>query len=481
MVKALMRLPWPRNGSMGPKIQAPDATWHAGCLLVRDACLSRPLTLIVIIMDRNFASHPARAAFTGLAALALSSLASAQGQDFIVPSGSTIIYNTAVNGPIDVNRFIIERNATFAVVGARPLKISAASVEIDGVLTASGQNSQGVTSLNTTNQPEFGAPGNAGGGAGGVGSSLMAESTPAGLKGEEAYGLNLMGIAPGGGQGGETGYAPFGPNAKENRRGAGGGGGALASNQPVTADPFAEENLGLIAQPGMGGGPNGTGALSANAPAAGGLPGLPFFQDGTSDNDFWGTKVTPAGTLIGEARRPLPGRGGGAGGDAVASATFPRDPFSISGDEKGAGGGGGGGLVLIVTRSFRLGDEGRLLANGGSGGGGENVIFFDRVGGGSGGGSGGWIVLESPMMDLSNASDNSIVALGGQGGQGRENRFPGGPFGNDIIGAGGNGGPGVIQLHVPSGLESQILLPANKSAADLTQPDAHVLLPELIQ
>ncbi|QDV06486.1 hypothetical protein Poly30_19960 [Planctomycetes bacterium Poly30] len=432
--------------------------------------------------SRQFLPAPLRQPLlAGLAALALAPLAAAQGQDLIIPSGSTVVYNTAVSGPIEVNRFIIERDATFAVVGTLPLKISAASVEIDGTLSASGQNNSGVTTLNTTNQPSIGSPGAAGGGSGGTGSVLTNASTPAGLPGDEAYGIQFPGLPPGGGQGGETGYAPLGPMAKENRRGAGGGGGALAANQPVSMDPFAEENIGLIALPGMDGGPNGTGAISGTMRAAGGLPGLPVFQDGNPDNDFWGMKVTPTGTIIGEVRRPLPGRGGGAGGDAVASATFPLSPFFAGGDEKGAGGGGGGGLVLIVARTFRLGEEGRLMANGGHGGGGENTIFFDRVGGGSGGGSGGWIVLESPMMNLSQASDASITALGGRGGEGRENRFPGGPFGNDIPGAGGNGGPGVIQLHVPTGQPSMILLPPNKTLEDLTQPDAHVLLPALTQ
>ena len=413
------------------------------------------------------------------AVLALTSFAFAPltiAQDLIVPSGSTVVYNTFFSGPIDVNRFVIEPNANFVVIGSRPLKITAASVEIDGNFLANGFTNQGVATLNTTNQPELGAIGAAGGGDGGTGSANTMASTPAGLAGGESYGISFPGIAPGGGGGGESGYAPI---LKEDRRAAGGGGGALAANQPVSNDPFAEENLGLLAQSGMDGGAGGTGAISGAAPAAGGLPGLPLFQDSNQQNDFWGTKVTPAGTIVGEVRRPLPGRGGGAGGDAVRSATFPLNPFLATGDEKGAGGGGGGGLVLIATRTFRMGTDGRLLANGGNGGAGENVIFFDRVGGGSGGGSGGWIVLDAGEIDLSNASDNSITAVGGRGGAGEQDRMPGGPFGNDIPGAGGNGGPGVIQLHVPSGLESEISLPAGKTLDDLTVPNAHVLLPKL--
>ncbi len=435
-------------------------------------------------MTPDSPSGTTRRSLTGAAILALTSYAfaapaTAQGQDLIIPSGSTIAYNTSVSGPINVDRFVIEPNANFVAIGSAPLKITAASVEIDGTFLANGFNSQGVTGLNATNIPEQGALGSAGGGQGGTGSANTTASTPSGLNGVESYGISFPGIALGGGGGGESGFAPLGAEAKNNRRGAGGGGGALAANQPVANDPFDVANRGLIAQSGMGGGVNGTGAISGNARAAGGLPGIPLFQDSNPNNDFWGTKLTAQGSIIGEVRRPLPGRGGGAGGDAVASATFPLNPFTANGDEKGAGGGGGGGLVLIVTRTFRLGADGRLLANGGSGGGGENVIFFDRVGGGSGGGSGGWIVLDAGMIDLSNAADNSITAVGGQGGAGREDRTPGGPFGNDIDGAGGNGGPGVIQLHVPSGLEASIALPAGKSTADITSPDAHVLLPKL--
>ena len=416
-----------------------------------------------------------------LVSFAYPALAAAQGRDFIVSAGETRVYNASIQGPITVNRFAIEAGGEFVAIGPAPLKIAAASVDIDGGFFASGMNSAGVLTINDTDQAEVGALGSLGGGQGGTGSVNTLASTPVGLKGGESYGMSLPGIPLGGGGGGETGFAaPVpGSSTKDIRRGAGGGGGALAANSPISSDPFATEDIGLLAQAGMDGGPNGTGAISGNARAAGGLPGLPFFQDSDPSNDFWGTKASVAGPIIGEAGRPLPGRGGGAGGDAVSSATFPLNPFSADGDEKGAGGGGGGGLVLIITRSFRLGSTGRLAANGGSGGGGENALFFDRVGGGSGGGSGGWIIVDSLEMDLSMASDNSITALGGQGGPGRENRFPGGPFGTDFPGAGGNGGPGVIQLHVPSGLEAEVLVPAGKSTSDLSAPDAHILLPQL--
>ena len=149
------------------------------------------------------------------------------------------------------------------------------------------------------------------------------------------------------------------------------------------------------------------------------------------------------------------GSGGGAGGDAVNSNSFPLIPFNPAGDEKGAGGGGGGGgLEILAIGLIQIGDDsftGSLAAEGGSGGGGENTGFFDRIGGGSGGGSGGHIILssatgitiygraESATEDPYNPgnwwyADNFIApagtkhdprpisAVGGQGGAGRENK-----------------------------------------------------------
>jgi len=166
------------------------------------------------------------------------------------------------------------------------------------------------------------------------------------------------------------------------------------------------------------------------------------------------------------------GRGGGAGGDASLGATFPGALFQPGGDEKGAGGGGGGGLLLVNARVIRVGPTGSVRADGGDGGGGENTFFFDRIGGGSGAGSGGWIILQALQFDLSAAGPDALRALGGRGGRGRNDV-------HDVQGAGGNGGPGVIQLHTPDGTPGALRLPAGLGLADLTAPDAVVLLPAL--
>lgn len=410
-------------------------------------------------------SRIAPALITALTAL---TVPSALAQDLIIPSGTTFVHDTATTRRLDLNRLIIESGATLRVVGPRAFSVTAAEVRIDGTLDASGLSSGGVGTLNTTNQPEPGAAGSAGGGNGGAGSSFTMQSTPSGLRGFGSFNASIGALAGGGG-GGETSFHPF---DKDARRGAGGGGGALATDQPVVTNPLDPQNLGLVATGGFDGGATGTGAISGTTPAQGGSQGTPIFMDADPANNFWGERISSGSLIIGEAGRPFPGRGGGGGGDAVRSATFPNSPFSPAGDEKGAGGGGGGGLVIILARKITIGPAGHLIANGGTGGGGENVTFFDRVGGGSGGGSGGWIVLEALELDFSLASDDAITALGGRGGTGRNNM-------EDVVGAGGNGGPGVIQLHAWSGTSAGILLPPGKVIDDLTTPDGIVLLPVL--
>jgi len=423
-------------------------------------------------MKHSNRTTPLLGAATLAATLAAAAPASAQGQDLIVPAGTVITYQTS-NGPLRLRNLHIEAGGTLRAWGPEPLRISASRAIIDGTLDASGGNSQGVVTLNTTNIPEPGAPGVAGGGRGGTGSELTTASTPAGTPGLGSYDVPFFIPSVQGGSGGESCYALGDPDA---RRAAGGGGGALSVNQPVTADPLAEANRGLVATAGFGGSPMGTGAISGGtsqpAPPVGGAAGLPIFRDLDPDNDFWGERIVGGALVVGEASGPWGGRGGGAGGDACRGATFPLLPFNPIGDEKGAGGGGGGGVVLLLARRIEVGPEGRIRADGGHGGGGENTVFFNRVGGGSGGGSGGWIVLEALEIDLSQAGAAAITALGGRGGPGRNNA-------HDVVGAGGNGGPGVVQLHTPSGTAAELLLPAASDVGDLTSPDGVVLLPVL--
>ena len=391
-------------------------------------------------------------------------LVQAPAQDWIIPSGTTVHYDTTGTArPLYFGRVVIETGARLVVRGDEPLSIVCAELSVEGELDVSGERSLGVLTLNTTNIPEVGAPGGPGGGAGGTGSVNTPAPSPMGLPG-----LAYRGLGRGGG-GGESAYAL---GASESRRAAGGGGGRLAADRFFDPNPLHPSNRGYVATDGLGGNPVGLGAVSQSLPAAGGAAGAAVFADSDPSNDFWGVRVTAAGLQVGEAPRPMGGRGGGAGGDASRSATFPSALFLAGGDEKGAGGGGGGGLLLVNARVIRIGPSGVIRADGGDGGGGENTLFFDRIGGGSGAGSGGWVVLQALQFDLRLTGPDALRALGGRGGRGANEQ-------HDVQGAGGNGGPGVIQLHTPDGTQGALLLPAGLGLEALTAPDAVVLLPAL--
>ncbi len=382
--------------------------------------------------------------------------ASAPGADITIRAGQSVLFDTA-SGPLVLDNLTIEAGATVRVIGTRPLYLFAhGAVVVEGLLDLSGFDAQSVATLNTSNQPEPGAAGGPSGGDGGVGSASTNTSTAAGGDGQALF-------RPGGG-GGESGYSSS--SLRNDRRPGGGGGGALAAHQPVHPDPSHPSNVGLIAEAGNAGSPRATGAVNGLNPPQGGAAGLAVFIDADPRNDFWGVKTLAGASIVGELSYPVPGAGGGAGGDAIVGGVFPPTTWSPIADEKGAGGGGGGGLGFLVARSISLGAAGSIRTNGGAGAFGENVIFFDHIGGESGGGSGGYLVMQAEAIDLTLASAGSITALGGHGAKLPPNLGAGG---------GGNGGPGVIQLHVAD--PSQLLLPTGTTLDQLTSPRAHVLQP----
>jgi hypothetical protein len=425
------------------------------------------------------------------------------------PGGIITTTQTVINGVLDVRDLRIGTNAKLIFVGPNPVTILASGkVEIFGEISVRGSNNPGVGTLNTTNQPEVGASGNAGGGGGGAGSFLTSQSTPRGGAGDGAFNAPDQG-----GRGGESGYAP---NSVNNRRPGGGGGGRFGLDtffdhdaDPNNSLPRCQVLVGLDAEYGGDGGLGGLGAISQTANAKGGAIGPDPFLDDNEDNNFFGTLLTSGGDLIlGELTQTWAGSGGGGGGDAVNSSTFPLTPFNPKGDEKGSGGGGGGGgLRILAIEEISVGPVGRIVADGGHGGGGENTSFFNRVAGGSGGGTGGHIVLSSATrVEVSGQADGgeawysdnpvagthgvrAISSLGGQGGAGNANKggaketgattwrcdriprswvepvdgpnvpprdnscYSNQPDFNDLIGgptvgAGGDGGPGIIQVHV---------------------------------
>ena len=414
------------------------------------------------------------------------------------PGGLPTGTQTCINGIVDVRNLYIPATSRMVVVGPNTLTISATgSVIIDGELIVKGSDSPGVQTLNTSNQPEPGAAGNAGGGFGGQASYLTSQSTPAGQTG---YGPFQQ--PGGGGAGGEAGY---GTGSSSNRRGAGGGGGVFGPDVFYDggtggASVRVQELIGLDAETGFHGGDNALGALSGNPPPAGGATGIGPFIDGDLNNDFLGLMLMDGSgeIVLGELAKVWAGAGGGGGGDSVSSNSFPLDPWSNSGDEKGSGGGGGGGgLLVLALGEIRVSDTGSINADGGTGGGGENTNGFDRVGSASGAGSGGHIILQSstavrvegdPSLGFENVYKDSaaghdprpISAVGAEGGAGKGNKggarqggaqlpwkcdaitpeyldgnppesetcFTANTINGHVDGAGGDGGPGVIQVHV---------------------------------
>lgn len=445
----------------------------------------------------------------------------------IINNDNQTAQETVVNGRVDIHDLHVTASGTLVIQGPNPCTILVAgSALIEGEINLRGNNNLSVATLNTTNQPEPGASGKAGGGTGGTGNYLTSQSTPAG-----GPGFGAWNVAGGGGAGGESAYDPHWPNSSDQfRRPAGGGGGTFGHDflrpklivtnyQNVNSCPD-QQVIGYDAEQGFPGYPGAIGVLSGASPPQGGLPGARPFFDNDPTNDFWGTMLTASGQLIqGELTRPWAGEGGGAGGNAIVSNSFPTTPFDPAGDEKGAGGGGAGGSLTILSLGpITFGARGRIIASGGTGGGGENSFAGDitHIGGGSGGGSGGHIILQTAsQIDIRNVVSNSnggnppggMFALGGNGGAGKNNvggSRPGGfpavptadalpppnsyPSGSALCGvsgstntnnpgypsgftnsedpdgpvevvicAGGDGGPGLIQLHTP--LLTDILIP----------------------
>lgn len=403
-----------------------------------------------------------------------------------IPTGN----QTVVGGVVDVRNFYVENGGQLKIEGPNPFTLMASGrVVIRGRVDASGTSNQGVSTLNVTNIPEPGSPGQAGGGKGGTGSPLTTASSPRG-----GTGFGAFGVPDAGGQGGHTGWSNL--QSEISRRGGGGGGGVLGPNEFVnfgTTGLWDQRRIGYDAENGFDNASATNCAVHGAGPAHGGLAAPSPFSDPNPLNNFFGNRYV-FGTntvIVGELSRPWAGSGGGAGGDAarVASGSFP-GPWNPTFDEKGSGGAGGGGSVQVMSLGpIVFGVNGQIIARGGIGGGGENTIYLNRVGGGSGGGAGGHVVLQSSSnidfrakvgVNFANVSDNTfaIDCRGGQGGAGADD-LGGGiqsvtgqretlplqdacPAGYPttganacrglVNGAGGDGGPGIVQLHTALGL-----------------------------
>lgn len=432
----------------------------------------------------------------------------------VITNQQQTAFQTVINGVVDVQDLLVTASGQLLITGPNRCTILVSgNAQIDGEITISGADNLSVASLNTTAQAEPGAAGRGGGGRGGAGSLLATQSDASGETGRGAFDAAGAG-GVGGESGFRATWPndTFDGNRRPGGGGGGSFGPDFLRPQHIVAG-YLNPNLcpdqslnGLDAEKGYNGSPLATGALTNAIPPQGGAKGPRPFFDGDPTNDFWGTMRTQGGQLIrGELLDPWAGAGGGGGGDAIVSNSFPTTPFNPFGDEKGAGGGGGGGSITILALGqIRFGPRGRIVSNGGTGGGGENSGGgnITHIGGGSGGGSAGHIVLQSATrIDMAafitttglNLPAGGLYAMGGQGGAGRDdlggahpngapsppqfdalpsNSYPhntapcgvisgqaGYTFNNQvgnadpatvIACAGGDGGPGLIQLHTPA-------------------------------
>lgn len=415
------------------------------------------------------------------------------------PNGVPTTTQTVVNGVLDIRNLVVPATSVLIFRGPNPATILASgTVTIDGLVSVDGFNGKSVFTLNTPTQPESGAAGNCGGGDGGIGSWETTAVTPRGGPGEGAFG-----VPTGGGEGGEAGYSD---NTQANgtlRRAAGGGGGRFGHDQEILwqQSELCEEqsSIGLDAESGFPGADQALSSQGNHIPYGGHAGDSPFQATGSLRDDFYGRAVlnfegANAQRVRGELSQAWAGAGGGAGGDATRThnGVYPPPTLINTDQDKGAGGGGGAGaLTILALGDVVFGPLGSLTAIGGYGNGGENTAGVNRVGGGSGGGSGGHLIVHTAgTLDLSQTAPGhfALDASGGQGGQGANGA--GGAFvgqttanldakhlgannGVDnpwefvtqaclnymqsldsapttfvVRAAGGDGGPGVVQLHV---------------------------------
>lgn len=239
-----------------------------------------------------------------------------------------------------------------------------------------------------------------------------------------------------------------------------------------------------------------------------------FSNDGSTANDFWGTRINADGSVtVGELLVPWAGSGGGASGDMVVynrngtdplPDVFPEPNFPngrINRYRKGAPGGGGGGQVQVLAiGDIIIGGAGEIWARGGNAVGGESIGWTYGQVSGSGGGSGGHIILSTAskldlsavdILDGSAKGDTNVTpeegtaytipisdafftevfnAVGGrrgwamshiQFGEWATKSQDDDGNGTYAIGRGGAGSNGIVQIHVPNPA-TDIVWPASR-------------------
>lgn len=370
-------------------------------------------------------------------------------------------------GIINVRNLLLDEGVTLTLAGPLPIQIFATeSVTINGRINFNGPDADDVIQLKSANLAQPGGVGAGGSGRGGFGSPVTTGSSATG-----GQGFPPAGFLGSGGFGGETSFKS-GTNWLQ-RRAAGGGGGSFA-------DPELETVLTLKTEVGMNGSPNAQGAVSFATPPTGGAVGIGAFVNDSNDDNFWGIRELEDGTqIIGELSEPIAGFGGGGGGDSIQEDTFPQVPWKLNEEIRGAGGGAGGGqLQISAIGDITFGPDGQIFVDGGRGARGESSIGINNVAGGSGGGSGGHLILQSANQVVFQTSGTGKNALRSRGGLGGPGEGPAQGQFSEGTGSGGDGGAGVIQVHVASAGDLVFEGEADGKTLDsVSAPDAFLCLP----
>lgn len=407
----------------------------------------------------------------------------------ISTTDSSTVNVNVVDGVIKVHNLTVTSTGQLIATGPNPLTILASgTVDLDtgGLISVRGGDSPTANvssfSLTGASVSDPGGVGQCGGGDGGAASPETAAS--------DAKGGDGNGGDNGPGAGGVGGDSSLGTSNPYPRAGGGGGGnwghtGTTGFTCPTTTvldscncvqTTAPSTSNGVTPTNGKGTNTNGaagragtaSSAVSGNSPAGGGAASAAVFSDAVTGNNYFGTGASgtsaPFSVLRGEFEMAdlMGGAGGGAGGDSIPTTGGSLPPAAAwdfdALDKKGGSGGGGGG-VLIIRALGAVTIDGEINADGGDGGGGVPTDALDRVGGGGGGGAGGVIAIMSATSVTVGSLQGTAAKLHAWGGlPGAGNRPGCYQSGNslqniaavtNITNAGGPGGRGLIQIHVP--------------------------------
>jgi hypothetical protein len=404
---------------------------------------------------------------------------------------------TIVGGVFPFTDIDIPNGVVIQPLGNNPLVLTATgSVRIAGQIQIGGQNGNGDYAYDSAVTSVPGGAAVAGGGRGGEGHPILfypPDQVSYSNLVSPTYGGQGFGIDPVdgvmkriGGGGGQCGMIDN-PNSN----------GKYSTDHELDCNEFRSSNPG-VKVPGGGGGSmylqghrpgNSDGGYSGNLRngrgnvlpdgqghytirdiddkvlACGQIGSWPFYNDGTGQNDFFGSR--------GQLKRLVGGQGGGSGASSVEGyycgiwcdhdqdksndGVCNGEDFGPSGkygdsvgDARGGGGGGGGGAVLIqALGAIVLNATGRIDAHGGDGLGGE-AIACSNFGGGGAGGAGGMVIIQS-ATDIRLDAGTIINVQEGGGDSASSGDVYTSCDNSGSAGDGGHGGQGFVQLQVPAG------------------------------